>query len=106
MLVHNDFTLIDINESRPCVGTDPELWFGAPDDTPPHLQETRPSMRRRESVAKAMCARCPFVVQCLENELEHGLGEQWGVRGGMTAKERQDVIRARRRQAVTDVEVA
>jgi len=95
-------------EDRPCLGTDLELWFGASDDTPPHLQESTGDKRRRESVAKALCAGCPFVVQCLENELEHGIGGQWGVRGGMTAEERQDLIRNRRRQAaaVADVEVA
>lgn len=95
-------------EDRPCLGTDLELWFGASDDNPPHLQETAEDKRRRESVAKAKCAECPFVVQCLESELEHGIGGQWGVRGGMTATERQDLIRARRNQAaaVADVEVA
>ncbi|SES37918.1 Transcription factor WhiB [Lentzea xinjiangensis] len=97
-------------EDRPCVGTDLELWFGASDDTPAHLRESAEDMRRRESVAKATCAGCPFVVRCLESELEHGIGGQWGVRGGMTAKERQDLIRTRRQAAVaalvTDVEVA
>jgi hypothetical protein len=32
----------------------------------------------------------------LEEALAHGIGDQWGVRGGMTAKERKDLIRARR----------
>jgi WhiB family transcriptional regulator, redox-sensing transcriptional regulator len=95
-------------EDRPCLGTDLELWFGAPDDNPPCLQESSEDKQRRESVAKAVCGGCSFRAQCLESELEHGIGGQWGVRGGMTASERQDLIRARRRQAaaVAALEVA
>lgn len=87
-------------EDRPCEGTDLELWFGAPDDMPAELQETSADRQRREAVAKGVCGGCPFVAQCLADELQHGIGEQWGVRGGMTAAERQDLIRARRREAV------
>lgn len=97
-------------EDRPCLGTALELWFGAPDDTPPHLQESGEDKQRRESVAKAICGGCPFRAQCLESELEHGICGQWGVRGGMTASERQDLIRTRRQAAVAalvaDAEVA
>jgi WhiB family transcriptional regulator, redox-sensing transcriptional regulator len=97
-------------EDRPCNGTDLELWFGAPDDMPVELQETPADRKRREAVAKGVCAGCPFVAQCLEDELQHGVGEQWGVRGGKTADERKDLIRARRKAAVaahvTEVEAA
>ncbi|TWP51252.1 WhiB family transcriptional regulator [Lentzea tibetensis] len=83
-------------EDRPCEGSDLELWFGPADDLPGQLQETPAERRRREGVAKSVCAGCPVMAQCLAQELQHGLGDQWGVRGGLTAAERQDLIRARR----------
>jgi WhiB family redox-sensing transcriptional regulator len=78
------------------LGTDLELWFGLGDDVPAHLQESCDQRLFRERAAKAVCADCPFVEQCLEVELQHGITEQWGVRGGLTAKERQTLIRQRR----------
>jgi WhiB family redox-sensing transcriptional regulator len=82
-------------ETRPCVGTDLDLWFGPADDTDSQLRETPRERRFREHTAKAVCAECPVVAACLTDELAFGIGEQWGVRGGRTAEERQDLIRAR-----------
>jgi hypothetical protein len=81
---------------RPCLGTDLELWFGPADDVPARLQETPDQRLFRERTAKAVCDDCPFVERCLAGELQRGISEQWGVRGGMTAKERQELIRQRR----------
>lgn len=89
-------------DDRPCLGTDIELWFGPADDMPVHLQETPTERQFRERTAKAVCAECPFVQRCLADELQRGIGEQWGVRGGLTAKERQDQIR----RAAAEAEVA
>ncbi|WP_158842908.1 WhiB family transcriptional regulator [Saccharothrix deserti] len=89
-------------EDRPCLDTGVELWFGPADDVPPPLQETPEDRRYREETAKAVCGACPFVKRCLEDELQHGIGEQWGVRGGMTAAERQQLIRDRRDRAVAE----
>jgi WhiB family redox-sensing transcriptional regulator len=96
MLGHNDFVLADSEETRPCVGTDRELWFGPADDIAPELRETHVERNAREHAAKQLCADCPFTAECLEQELWHGVGQQWGVRGGMTAKERQHLLRQRR----------
>ncbi|MBA2426413.1 MAG: WhiB family transcriptional regulator [Actinobacteria bacterium] len=43
--------------------------------------------------AKAICARCPVVEQCLEWAIQH---EDSGVWGGTTAPERVELRRARR----------
>ncbi|WNV83233.1 WhiB family transcriptional regulator [Umezawaea sp. Da 62-37] len=96
MLGHNDFTLSGSEETRLCVGTDPELWFGPDDDVTPELRESHAERNVRENAAKQLCADCPFTAQCLEQELWHGITEQWGVRGGMTASERQHLLRHRR----------
>jgi hypothetical protein len=79
-----------------CVGTDLELWFGPADGTSRALRETPAEQAFRQRTAKAICAGCPLVSSCLEEELAHSVGDQWGVRGGMTAKERKDLIRIRR----------
>jgi hypothetical protein len=81
---------------RPCLGTDLELWFGPADDVSAHLQEEPDQRLFRERAAKAVCADCLFVEQCLADELQRGITEQWGVRGGMAAGERQALIRQRR----------
>jgi Transcription factor WhiB len=41
--------------------------------------------------AKALCATCPVREQCLEA----GMGERWGVFGGLTAGERYELRRSR-----------
>lgn len=95
MLGHNDFTIGDSAEVRPCAGTDLGLWFGPADDVDPLLAETPNERSFRERTAKGVCSSCPVAAQCLEDELAFGIGKQWGVRGGMTAKERQELIRQR-----------
>lgn len=95
MLGHHDFTLATSEETRPCVGTDPELWFGPDDEVAPELRESHAERAARESVAKQVCGDCPFTAACLEQELWFGIVEQWGVRGGMTAAERQHLLRRR-----------
>lgn len=83
-------------DDRPCLGTDLHLWYGPGEGEP----EECPSERRwREDVAKRVCAACPVIGHCLSIELALPLDDQWGVRGGMTAQERREMIRARRRAA-------
>jgi WhiB family redox-sensing transcriptional regulator len=68
-----------------CRGVDPALLY--PDD------EDVAGVAR----AKALCAACPVQSQCLEHALLHR--EKDGVWGGLTARERQRLIRRRRREA-------
>lgn len=44
--------------------------------------------------AKAVCARCPVTKECLDYALENRM--DFGIWGGLTYKQRQDVRRARR----------
>lgn len=84
-------------ESRPCLGTMPELWFGPPDpDEPGGYDEPADQKAWRERRAKQVCASCPFTESCLAVELTLPQVHQWGVRGGMTAAERRRLLRDRR----------
>lgn len=58
-----------------CLGADPELFFARPEA--PETEE-----------AKAFCARCPVVAECLADAFR--AGDTDCVRGGMTWPERRD----------------
>lgn len=70
-----------------CRGTDPEIFF-SPD------AERGPRRRARESAAKALCAVCPVVQQCLEHAL--AVREPYGVWGGLTINERDSILQAQK----------
>ena len=64
----------DWRDEALCAQTDPELWF--PDLGP-------------AAAAKAICARCPVRVACLDWALAHETpGSTFGVVGGLTAEQR------------------
>jgi WhiB family redox-sensing transcriptional regulator len=48
--------------------------------------ERGPTKRRRESMAKSVCARCPVAEPCLSWAL--AAGERYGIWGGLTEAER------------------
>ncbi|WP_308297111.1 WhiB family transcriptional regulator [Streptomyces sp. UNOB3_S3] len=62
---------------RAVCGADPDLFF----------EESAASV----ALAKKMCERCPVIAACLQQALENG--EQYGVFGGLTARERRDLQR-------------
>lgn len=66
-----------------CRGLDPSVFFSSDDDD--------------AGLAKAICDRCPVRQPCLEYAL--GEREHEGVWGGCTERERQRIIRRRRRTA-------
>ncbi|MFD7653979.1 WhiB family transcriptional regulator [Actinosynnema sp. NPDC059797] len=103
----NESTLkkLDGWADRSCLDTDLELWFGPSNDLPPHLREPRDQAAFREQTAKAVCSGCPIRVECLESELARSIYDQHGVRGGMTAGERRELIRQRRKPAAAVVHV-
>jgi WhiB family redox-sensing transcriptional regulator len=70
-----------------CRGSDPEMFF-SPD------AERGPRRRARESAAKALCAVCPVVQQCLEHAL--AVREPYGVWGGLTINERDSILQAQK----------
>jgi WhiB family redox-sensing transcriptional regulator len=66
-----------------CGETDPEAFFVEKGGS------TRP--------AKRVCAGCPVTAECLAYALERG--EEFGVWGGLSARERREITRARRKEA-------
>lgn len=62
-----------------CVGVDPDLFFPEPGAS---VQE-----------AKAVCAGCPVREECLDYAMSHH--ENWGIWGGVTARERARMRRTR-----------
>ncbi|MFD2082552.1 WhiB family transcriptional regulator [Actinopolymorpha cephalotaxi] len=90
-------SLPDDWQYRPCLGTPMELWFGPEDDSTEEVGE----QVRREKIAADLCAGCPFNAQCLAAELSRPASHQWGVRGGLTARQRKAMVHARRRAEVS-----
>ncbi len=66
-----------------CRGVSPQLFHPDADDD--------------AEMAKAICARCPVRVTCLEHALT--ADEAFGVWGGTTERERRRILRRRRRSA-------
>jgi WhiB family transcriptional regulator, redox-sensing transcriptional regulator len=72
-----------------CRGMDSALFFHTPNE--------RGSARRwREEQAKAVCARCPVVVQCREHALN--VEETYGIWGGLGESELRRLISRRHRR--------
>ena len=67
-----------------CREADPETFF-SPD------AERGPRRRAREAAAKALCAVCPVVQQCLDHALQ--VREPYGVWGGLNINERDNLLR-------------
>jgi WhiB family redox-sensing transcriptional regulator len=66
-----------------CREADPETFF-SPD------AERGPRRRAREAAAKALCAVCPVVQECLNHALT--VREPYGVWGGLNINERDSIL--------------
>jgi WhiB family transcriptional regulator, redox-sensing transcriptional regulator len=62
-----------------CAGLDTALFYQADN-------ERGASVRNRERKAKAICAQCPVITECLRDALANN--EPYGVWGGMSPDER------------------
>ena len=69
-----------------CRGKDVNLFFHP-------AGERDPSRSRREQAAKAVCARCPVILQCREYAL--ATREPYGVWGGLSETEREEILYGR-----------
>jgi WhiB family transcriptional regulator, redox-sensing transcriptional regulator len=78
-------TMDDWRDRAACRDADPELFFPVTDMGPG---------ARQVADAKAVCARCPVRAQCLDYATEAGLGH--GVFGGLTERERSELVRRQR----------
>lgn len=74
-----------------CRGMDSEFFFH-PDG------ERGPSRAAREEMAKRVCFSCPVRLQCAEHALK--VREPYGVWGGLTEDEREEIYAGRRRLAI------
>lgn len=74
-----------------CRGEDPALFFA------PSYFEKRREKEAREALAKAVCARCPVRMECLDHALV--TRETHGVWGGFNEMERRRLLRARTLEA-------
>lgn len=64
--------------------------------TEPHPFYPHPGDEEGTAMAKAICATCPVREECLEFAMR--TNDQYGIQGGMTAKERQALRRRRYRE--------
>jgi WhiB family redox-sensing transcriptional regulator len=64
-----------------CAQTDPEIFF--------------PEKGGSVVAAKKVCSRCPERIDCLEDALV--TRERFGIRGGLSERERRKIIKARER---------
>lgn len=58
---------------------------------PPATTETRDERLTRENAARALCSHCPVRAACLDYAL--GVGEPYGIWGGLTEAERRRLRR-------------
>lgn len=73
---------MDWRHRAACADSDPELFFPIGTSGPAQLQITE---------AKAICRRCPVIMQCLNWALS--TGQDSGIWGGMTEDERRALKR-------------
>lgn len=73
-------------EQAACRDRNAELFFHSD-------HERGPSRALRAAKAKAVCATCPVIVQCLEHALAQP--EPYGIWGGLDEHEREKLVRRR-----------
>jgi len=54
--------------------------------------ERGPARARREAKAKAICSRCPALLECRRHALQ--VHEPYGIWGGLSESERQQILAA------------
>jgi WhiB family redox-sensing transcriptional regulator len=91
---------ISVDESDPtwrdkaaCLGMDPEDWF-------PVSELESGSALTHVEIVKAICYRCPVIDSCLSWAMD--TQQQFGIWGGMTAKERASLKRRAARVPARD----
>lgn len=73
----------------PCAQTDPELWF--------------PEKGGSTREARRLCRQCPFLAACRSWALDHPSAAGEGIWGGLSARQRRQLLRDRRRAGAVRV---
>lgn len=81
--------MFDWREFAACLGTDPELFF-------PVAEPGSEAFEAQARPARALCAACPVRAQCLAQ----GLGEDYGIWGGLDPVQRRTLRELDRAPAV------
>ncbi len=89
--------------ARPCLGSSLVLWYGPAEDGPGSYEEPNDQRLRRERRAAQVCTTCPVIEECLAAELTLPPADQHGVRGGMTAGQRRELLTSQRPSAEAQV---
>jgi WhiB family redox-sensing transcriptional regulator len=84
-----DVQLTGWRQRAKCAGLDTELFY------------PEPATGAAKRAAKAVCARCDVKLECLLDAL--ATSEQFGIRGGLTARERRTMTRRLREQHARDL---
>lgn len=70
-----------------CRGENPDIFF--------HPEGERgPARAARERAAKAICATCPVIAQCAAHALS--VREPYGIWGGLSEDEREDIYNSKK----------
>lgn len=74
-----------------CRAADPTLFYTAADGQrfPAKFVRDWSPVARRVAAAKAVCARCPVIAECLVWALE--VDDEWAILGGLTPAERAEL---------------
>lgn len=86
--------LWDWQESAACRGIDSARFFSP-------TGERGEARRRREQLARAICAECPVQKECARFALS--IGEEYGIWGGTTDRERISMLRRPRSQGTRSI---
>ena len=86
-----ELAALDWQRDGACRDEDSALFFG-----PVQIEENPRERILRVRAAKRICAQCPVLERCRGYALEHE--EEYGVWGGMSARERGMLVKARHRR--------
>ena len=85
-------------EHAACVGSGVDFFPQPPSKDGVHGHRSAdPEYRRKVNVAKAVCNGCPVKQECLDTAMESTWFRDFGIRGGLTASEREQLRRKKKR---------
>jgi WhiB family redox-sensing transcriptional regulator len=85
--------MTDWRDDAECLTSDPEAFFPSARIPLVHVQQI--------DNAKAICGRCDVAEQCLEYALS--TGQEYGIYGGLTEKERRKLARKQGRRITVPI---